>query len=98
MSTLADSISIKGTAEAPDRRRRIIAIIGAFSGNLVDWYDFYAYAFPSIYFARISIPNVPSTTAPSNASSTRSAPNRRGIGLYGGPHLPGKRLYRSCPS
>jgi hypothetical protein len=41
MSTLADSISITGTMEATDRRRRIIAIIGASSGNLVEWYDFY---------------------------------------------------------
>src|ERR1700757_2321459 len=50
MSTFADSISITGTMEATDRRRRIIAIIGASSGNLVEWYDFYAYAFTSIYF------------------------------------------------
>jgi hypothetical protein len=45
MSALADSVPITGTTEATDRRRRIIAIIGASSGNLVEWYDFYAYAF-----------------------------------------------------
>jgi MHS family alpha-ketoglutarate permease-like MFS transporter len=56
MSTLADSISITGAAEASDRRRRIIAIIGASSGNLVEWYDFYAYAFTSIYFASAFFP------------------------------------------
>jgi metabolite-proton symporter len=56
MTTLADSISIKGTTEATDRRRRIIAIIGASSGNLVEWYDFYAYAFTSIYFASAFFP------------------------------------------
>jgi metabolite-proton symporter len=56
MTTLADSISIKGTTEASDRRRRIIAIIGASSGNLVEWYDFYAYAFTSIYFASAFFP------------------------------------------
>jgi len=56
MSALADSISITGTAEATDRRRRIIAIIGASSGNLVEWYDFYAYAFTSIYFASAFFP------------------------------------------
>ena len=56
MSTFADSISITGTMEATDRRRRIIAIIGASSGNLVEWYDFYAYAFTSIYFASAFFP------------------------------------------
>jgi metabolite-proton symporter len=56
MSTLADSISITDTTETMDRRRRIIAIIGASSGNLVEWYDFYAYAFTSIYFASAFFP------------------------------------------
>src|SRR3954451_19293494 len=39
-----------------DRRRRIVAIVGASSGNLVEWYDFYAYAFTSIYFAPAFFP------------------------------------------
>src|ERR1700747_2067428 len=56
MSALADSIPIAATTEATDRRRRIIAIIGASSGNLVEWYDFYAYAFTSIYFASAFFP------------------------------------------
>jgi metabolite-proton symporter len=34
-----------------DRTRRIKAIVGASSGNLVEWYDFYVYAYTSIYFA-----------------------------------------------
>ena len=34
-----------------DRRRRIWAIFGSSSGNLVEWYDFYAYAFTALYFA-----------------------------------------------
>jgi metabolite-proton symporter len=41
---------------AGDRRRRITAIVGASSGNLVEWYDFYAYAFTSIYFAAAFFP------------------------------------------
>src|SRR5215210_524815 len=40
-----------------DRRRRIVAIVGASSGNLVEWYDFYAYAFTSIYFASAFFPS-----------------------------------------
>ena len=57
MSAIADSISVTGTTEAADRRRRIVAIVGASSGNLVEWYDFYAYAFTSIYFASAFFPS-----------------------------------------
>ena len=35
---------------------RIKAIVAASSGNLVEWYDFYAYAFTSIYFAAAFFP------------------------------------------
>lgn len=34
-----------------DRRRRIWAIFASSSGNLVEWYDFYAYAITALYFA-----------------------------------------------
>jgi len=44
------------TIDAGDTGRRIKAIIGASSGNLVEWYDFYAYAFTSIYFASAFFP------------------------------------------
>src|SRR5690348_17756198 len=33
------------------RSRRIWAIVGGSSGNLVEWYDFYVYSFTAIYFA-----------------------------------------------
>jgi metabolite-proton symporter len=62
MSTVADPISITGTMQPTDRRRRIVAIIGASSGNLVEWYDFYAYAFTSIYFASAFFPTGDSTS------------------------------------
>jgi MHS family alpha-ketoglutarate permease-like MFS transporter len=62
MSALADSIPITATTEATDRRRRIIAIVGASSGNLVEWYDFYAYAFTSIYFASAFFPSGDATS------------------------------------
>jgi MFS family permease len=45
-----------------DRNRRIKAIVGASSGNLVEWYDFYAYAFTSIYFAAAFFPAGDSTS------------------------------------
>jgi metabolite-proton symporter len=56
MTTVAESISVPTLTEAADRRRRIVAIVGASSGNLVEWYDFYAYAFTSIYFASAFFP------------------------------------------
>src|SRR5438094_5715101 len=45
-----------------DRRQRIWAIFGSSSGNLVEWYDFYAYAFTALYFAPSFFPNGNQTT------------------------------------
>ncbi len=39
-----------------EKRDRIMAIVGASSGNLVEWFDFYVYAFTSIYFAQAFFP------------------------------------------
>src|SRR5437868_1422282 len=36
---------------AEEKRTRIYAIVAASSGNLVEWFDFYVYAFCAIYFA-----------------------------------------------
>ncbi len=41
---------------AEEKRRRIFAIVGASSGNLVEWFDFYVYAFSAIYFASSFFP------------------------------------------
>jgi MHS family dicarboxylic acid transporter PcaT-like MFS transporter/MHS family alpha-ketoglutarate permease-like MFS transporter len=41
---------------AADTRKRILAIVGASSGNLVEWFDFYVYAFGAIYFASAFFP------------------------------------------
>src|SRR5712675_303925 len=62
MSAISEPISIAGSMEPTDRRRRIIAIVGASSGNLVEWYDFYAYAFMSIYFASAFFPTGDATS------------------------------------
>ncbi len=34
-----------------EKRKRVFAIMAASSGNLVEWFDFYVYAFTAIYFA-----------------------------------------------
>src|SRR5689334_1197520 len=39
-----------------ERRKRIAAIITASSGNLVEWFDFYIYAFCAVYFAPAFFP------------------------------------------
>src|SRR4051795_11698540 len=59
MATVAQTLPAtgEGMTDALDRRKRIIAIVGASSGNLVEWYDFYAYAFTSIYFASAFFPS-----------------------------------------
>ena len=36
---------------AAEKRSRIFAIMAASSGNLVEWFDFYVYAFSALYFA-----------------------------------------------
>lgn len=48
--------------DAHDTRRRIWAIVGASSGNLVEWFDFYVYSFCSLYFAHIFFPAGNTTT------------------------------------
>lgn len=45
-----------------DTRRRIWAIVGASSGNLIEWFDFYVYSFCSLYFAHIFFPSGNTTT------------------------------------
>ena len=61
---MADSIAIPLSAadDAADRRRRIFAIVGSSSGNLVEWYDFYCYAFFALYFAPAFFPKGDATS------------------------------------
>lgn len=45
-----------------DSRHRIYAIVGASSGNLVEWFDFYIYSFCSLYFSAAFFPKGNPTT------------------------------------
>ena len=56
------SISERESQDHGDTRRRIWAIVGASSGNLVEWFDFYVYSFCSLYFAHIFFPSGNTTT------------------------------------
>ncbi|MDC0721282.1 MFS family transporter [Nannocystis bainbridge] len=42
---------------AEEKRRRVFAIVAASSGNLVEWFDFYVYAFSALYFAPAFFPD-----------------------------------------
>ncbi|KVH39205.1 alpha-ketoglutarate permease [Burkholderia cepacia] len=49
-------------ATPADTRRRIRSIVGASSGNLVEWFDFFVYSFCSLYFAHAFFPAGDRTT------------------------------------
>src|SRR3954464_6857498 len=55
------------------RRSPILAIVGASSGNLVEWYDFYVYSFTSLYFAASFFPSGDRTTQLLNAAGIFAA-------------------------
>ena len=57
MSTIAASQPEISADNKAQKLSRIKAIVAASSGNLVEWYDFYAYAFTSIYFAAAFFPS-----------------------------------------
>lgn len=50
------------TESSLDTRQRIFSIVGASSGNLVEWFDFYIYSFCAIYFAPEFFPSGNPTT------------------------------------
>jgi MFS transporter, MHS family, alpha-ketoglutarate permease len=52
VETLSQGTAVPET----DTRRCIRAIVGASSGNLVEWFDFFVYSFCSIYFAHAFFP------------------------------------------
>src|SRR5437660_9029372 len=53
--------------------RRIWAIVGGSSGNLVEWYDFYVYSFTALYFASEFFPAGDQTTQLLNAAAVFAA-------------------------
>jgi len=56
-----------------ESRRRIWAIVGGSSGNLVEWYDFYVYSFTALYFASEFFPAGDQTTQLLNAAAVFAA-------------------------
>ena len=58
----SSSMAANQSLASSDTRRRVWAIVGASSGNLVEWFDFYVYSFCSLYFAHIFFPSGNTTT------------------------------------
>lgn len=56
-----------------ERRKRIFAIVAASSGNLVEWFDFYIYAFFAIYFAPAFFPQSNPTVQLMNTAAVFAA-------------------------
>ncbi|MDM0049775.1 MFS family transporter [Variovorax sp. J22R115] len=50
-SVPGDSATSHRPYTSEEKRHRIFAIMAASSGNLVEWFDFYVYAFSALYFA-----------------------------------------------
>ena len=56
-----------------EKRKRIFAIVAASSGNLVEWFDFYVYAFCAIYFAPAFFPKSDATAQLLNTAGVFAA-------------------------
>jgi MFS transporter, MHS family, alpha-ketoglutarate permease len=65
MATIVEPHHSVGMTESA---RRIWAIVGGSSGNLVEWYDFYVYSFTALYFASEFFPAGDRTTQLLNAA------------------------------
>src|SRR6185437_10814278 len=70
MTDLTDHQTV---ASAHETRRRIFAIVGSSSGNLVEWFDFYVYSFTALYFAAEFFPRGDQTTQLLNAAGVFAA-------------------------
>src|SRR5579863_6058213 len=72
MTDLSDQ-TVVTAHDAHDTRRRIFAIVGASSGNLVEWFDFYVYSFTALYFAPAFFPSGNTTTQLLNTAGVFAA-------------------------
>src|SRR5439155_8906200 len=70
MATIVQSQHAIGVSETA---RRVWAIVGGSSGNLVEWYDFYVYSFTALYFASEFFPAGDQTTQLLNAAGVFGA-------------------------
>src|SRR6201994_1823080 len=67
------NLNIPAEITAHDTRRRVLAIVGASSGNLVEWFDFYVYSFFALYFAPAFFPKGDTTAQLLNTAGVFAA-------------------------
>lgn len=73
MNTVEQSSSVPRHYTSEEKRRRVFAIVAASSGNLVEWFDFYVYAFCAIYFAPAFFPKSDQTVQLLNTAGVFAA-------------------------
>src|SRR5258708_29040045 len=75
MSSVAANVlpATPGHYTNEEKRKRIFAIMAASSGNLVEWFDFYVYAFCALYFAPAFFPSGNTTTQLLNTAGVFAA-------------------------
>jgi MHS family alpha-ketoglutarate permease-like MFS transporter len=66
-------MSVSTEYSSKEKRQRIFAIVAASAGNLVEWFDFYIYAFCAIYFAPAFFPKSDPTTQLLNTAGVFAA-------------------------
>jgi MFS transporter, MHS family, alpha-ketoglutarate permease len=69
----SNSMAELAISKSADTRRRVLAIVGASSGNLVEWFDFYIYSFLALYFAPAFFPSGNPTTQLLNTAGVFAA-------------------------
>ena len=72
-STAASADPAPRAYTAEEKRHRIFSIMAASSGNLVEWFDFYVYAFSALYFASSFFPKSDPTTQLLNTAGVFAA-------------------------
>src|SRR4051794_7883658 len=55
-ATATTTLLVSAGRESDENRKRIRSVMGACAGNLIEWYDFFVYAYTSIYFASSFFP------------------------------------------
>ncbi|WP_454765724.1 MFS family transporter [Cupriavidus campinensis] len=74
MTQIAPTADISAAPPTPEEtRKRVFAIVAASSGNLVEWFDFYIYAFCAIYFAPSFFPKADPTAQLLNTAGVFAA-------------------------
>jgi metabolite-proton symporter len=68
MTGTESKVAAAGDGQELSPRKRVAAIVAGSTGNLVEWYDFYAYAFTALYFASSFFPKGDATAQLMNAA------------------------------